>query len=122
MGIPGTGILSYTVSDNNDPGGDSVTLIFFATTDTTLAIATVERVETIAVYPNPTVDKLYLKLNNQKTVTPIIVYNAEGKIVISDVILSSTPQLDVEGLPKGTYYLQLRPTDGAVKVAKFVKN
>jgi hypothetical protein len=64
----------------------------------------------VNIYPNPAGSQLTIKFNvpaNEKYL--LYLYDAGGKLIIADKIerSSDTRQLDLEGLPPGTYYLRL---------------
>jgi len=58
------------------------------------------------VFPNPVKDRIFIKRGSHEPVTLDIV-NANGKLVISKVLVSDNESIDLSGLPKGVYVLQL---------------
>jgi len=64
----------------------------------------------VSIYPNPAGSQLTIKFNSPvKDKFLLYLYDAGGKLILIDKIERSaeTRQLDVEGLPPGTYFLRL---------------
>jgi len=62
----------------------------------------------LIVFPNPVSDRLYIRLPQQNHYATIRVMDASGKLVLQKSFGSSaTAEVNVDGLPKGWYILQL---------------
>lgn len=70
----------------------------------------------ISLYPNPVYDQLFLTLPQTRASVSII--DAMGKKIIEQTI--AQPQVDVEQLPQGVYFLQVI-TDAGVHTLRFIK-
>ena len=75
----------------------------------------------ISVYPNPSVGRLNLKLNNYKSNLIVVdIINSNGQIVKTQAFVSTignnTFALDVEGLPNGFYCVAIRSENIAYTV------
>ena len=72
----------------------------------------------IAVYPNPTQDKLRISNYKEKEVSAVII-NLNGKRVYKSSEVEEF--IDISGLPSGIYILQLKNKNGSEKKFKVVK-
>lgn len=72
------------------------------------------------VYPNPSSEKINIKLSEKYIPTRCYIYNLEGKVVDYFVISSAFSQFDVSNLKKGLYYLSI-PDDPSVRQLLIVK-
>jgi uncharacterized repeat protein (TIGR03803 family) len=61
----------------------------------------------LTVFPNPASDRLHVRWPQDGNFTQIRIVNSAGQVVIQKNVNSSTPELNLEGLPKGWYTLQL---------------
>lgn len=87
-------------------------------TDTT--ITKVQIRTGIKLYPNPTVNVLFVEsLNgNDLAGTAIKIYNVFGREVLSQVLASGKNKIEVASLPTGIYFLHLGNEKSAVKFVK----
>jgi hypothetical protein len=72
----------------------------------------------VAVYPNPTEDKLRIGNYKEKGVSAIII-NLDGKQVYKSSEVEEF--IDISSLPSGVYILQLKNKNGSEKKFKVVK-
>ena len=72
------------------------------------------------VYPNPTIDKLNIQLDNIDQAT-ISIYNALGQIIISQNIYNKNSSVDISTITDGLYYISLHNGTQTVK-QKIIKN
>ena len=61
----------------------------------------------MVIYPNPATHQLTLELPNTQPAT-LELYSASGKCVYSKEIVNTTEEIDVSGLSRGLYFLQIR--------------
>ncbi|WP_167612195.1 autotransporter-associated beta strand repeat-containing protein [Maribellus sediminis] len=75
----------------------------------------------IVVYPNPGTGTFYLKRNTVNSIKSISVANMDGRIIYSDVPVSSERiELDLQDQPAGIYFLRVTFTDKEI-IEKLVK-
>lgn len=70
----------------------------------------------VSIHPNPVTEILHIKSNTEFTQYKII--DVSGRVVKE--VTNPNSEIDVSGLPKGVYYLELLSKDGAV-VRRFLK-
>ncbi len=61
----------------------------------------------VDVYPNPTSDKLTIEFDKKTAGQKIRIYNAVGKLMLSENINTKKVTLSVHHLPSGIYYVEL---------------
>ncbi|MDY3538047.1 T9SS type A sorting domain-containing protein [Riemerella anatipestifer] len=84
-----------------------------------LSTQEVDAIQT-SIYPNPTTDKVMVKLLEAKGVKEYRVYAVDGKLVLSGKALSANDAIDISGLSAGIYVLQL-DIDGKITTHKLIK-
>ncbi|WDF47015.1 T9SS type A sorting domain-containing protein [Chryseobacterium sp. KACC 21268] len=70
--------------------------------------------KSLSIYPNPATK--FVNINHN--VKNVYIYSSEGKQVIS----TSEAKINVESLPKGTYFIKMILEDGVQITDKFIKN
>jgi Secretion system C-terminal sorting domain len=80
---------------------------------------TKERKLNVQVYPNPTHGKVTVQLANEAKAA-ITVYNLVGQVVITNVVMSTMGELDLSGLARGTYIVEIK-SEGVIARQKVVK-
>ncbi|MBW8359419.1 MAG: T9SS type A sorting domain-containing protein [Weeksellaceae bacterium] len=85
--------------------------------DPTLATGEVVVEEKAMIYPNPVGDVLHI--NNLVKIDKLKIYDAAGRVVISPALV--TEKLDVTALQSGTYYVEVRTSDGKTAYEKIIK-
>lgn len=73
----------------------------------------------IVIYPNPTQDILHIE--GAALGSTISLYDLQGKLINSEELQSSTPQIDMRLLTKGNYLLRIISPVGEVGSAKVLK-
>lgn len=73
----------------------------------------------LQVTPNPAADFIQLKMENQKSLEKIDIFDASGKKVISHRN-SVSDRIEVRSLPKGVYYIQVE-SGTATYTSSFIK-
>jgi uncharacterized protein (TIGR02145 family) len=71
----------------------------------------------VIFYPNPAVDKLYLK-NHKYINSLLLIYDLHGKNVLSKI--TDKDPIDISNLCKGIYFIQLFNLE-KIQIAKFIK-
>lgn len=74
--------------------------------------------EKIYLYPNPTSNKLFIKLN-KGTVEKAVVYSISGKNIMEYAQINGA--IDISELAHGMYFLQITTAEGKRSVEKFIK-
>lgn len=64
----------------------------------------------LLIYPNPT--SSVLNISNNQSFSHLILYDAQGKIVLLDNSVQTTRTMDISNLPAGLYQLQVRTHTG----------
>jgi hypothetical protein len=73
------------------------------------------------IYPNPTADILHLSIEgNLDTSFLIQIYTLSGQLVLSQKANGASIDIEVQNLPKGTYFLSLNKGEQKLS-AKFIK-
>lgn len=75
-----------------------------------------------SVYPNPTSDELTVSLNQDYGVAQMTIVDLSGRKVYTEMLSSSTMQVDVRELKAGQYLLMLDFENGSSAQFKFAKN
>ena len=73
----------------------------------------------LQVYPNPASDKLYLQIANDIKVKELIVYNMQGRKMLS--FTGQSESFDISSLSTGVYMVEIKTDKGAAQY-KLVKN
>lgn len=68
----------------------------------------------IKIYPNPATNKVMVEINGLKGKYKIALYNSTGKLVLQDATEQETLQLNVSGLPAGTYCIRINNEEGKI--------
>lgn len=71
----------------------------------------------VSVYPNPAIDNLQIKLDNQLVLKQTIVYDLNGK----ELIVSTDKTIKVSNLTNGIYFIKIFTDKGTI-TKKFIKN
>lgn len=75
-----------------------------------------------AAYPNPTTDKLTLKVNNLKlSKTSFQLYDMTGKILLNGKVPGNQTSIVVGNLMPGIYFLKVIREGNEVKIFKIIK-
>ncbi|NJM14227.1 MAG: T9SS type A sorting domain-containing protein [Bacteroidales bacterium] len=72
------------------------------------------------LYPNPAATTLYVKAANQAK-AEISIFNSVGQLMKSVVVNSELTEIDVTGLSKGVFFLDIQSSEGR-SLQKFVVN
>ena len=76
------------------------------------------KIENLEFYPNPTMEKIYIELTNQKCT--LIIIDSQGKLVRKELLITGKNTIDVSKLSKGVYYLNLEMDNEVIKKGKVV--
>ena len=78
------------------------------------AVATITIQKNINIYPNPTVDKIFIVSNSPQKST---LFNIAGQKILE----SNALELDITGLPSGIYLLNSQSTQNQISKVKIIK-
>lgn len=77
----------------------------------------------LAVFPNPAVETLNVRLNGVTGASEVTIFNAAGAVVRKGKLAGSlATSFDVQTLPTGTYLVQVKADNGQILNRRFVKN
>jgi hypothetical protein len=62
----------------------------------------------VMIYPNPAHENINIRLSSLQQGAMFVVYDANGKIVLSHRMTNSTKTISVKSLASGVYYVQIR--------------
>lgn len=71
----------------------------------------VSHYDSFQIYPNPATDRVTVKADFELTGGMVTVYEATGRVVITNVVTQSQPTLDISGLQPGLYVISVEKGD-----------
>ena len=74
----------------------------------------------VVVYPNPAYDNISIKLSRLQQGAMFVLFDANGRIVLSDRITNTTKNISVKSLSLGVYFVQIR-NGNEITIHKIVK-
>ena len=74
----------------------------------------------LTVYPNPTTDKLNLKVDNAEGLRYEL-YDLQGRLIVGDNISTTTTTINTGSLPRATYLVKVITAKNLVKTFKVIK-
>lgn len=75
------------------------------------------------VYPNPTTSILKLKVGNQPFENlSFQLFDIQGKLIENNKLMKNTTTINLEALPKSTYFLNVTDNNKLIKTFKIIKN
>lgn len=87
----------------------------------TLGVNEMEMDVSLSVYPNPTTDVLYLKVDNAEGLSYQL-FDLQGKLLQSNTINTATTIINTSGLAKTAYLVKVVSRENKVKTFKVIKN
>ncbi|MBP7810499.1 MAG: T9SS type A sorting domain-containing protein, partial [Bacteroidia bacterium] len=75
----------------------------------------------INIYPNPTTGLITLVISDVSATTELEVFDAVGKIVLSQTISDSQTQINMSELASGIYSYRVKNANGYIAQGKLVK-
>ncbi|MFC7345795.1 T9SS type A sorting domain-containing protein [Chryseobacterium zhengzhouense] len=106
----------YVIPTDPDQANSGTMGIFYQTTLQFLGVSELEK-DNVKIYPNPTADFVYVKLNSKSKIEGAEIYDLSGKLVLKTKLESE--KLDLKNLPQGVYMIVFRNTD--IKPIKIIK-
>jgi len=96
------------VDDSND-------LYYIVEYENPIGIKNHENELNLLVYPNPATEKVFLKLNNDKSITQVNIYNQMGVSVINTKFLKDfNGSIDVSNFVPGPYFINIAIESGDI--------
>jgi len=105
---------------NNLLGGfsqDTTLNLQFGSCDNPTHIGQIEN--NISLYPNPT--KRFLTIHCNSKINTLKVFNMIGNLVVDRNIFNNQTTLDIEYIPNGMYFIELKFDNGSIINSKFIK-
>lgn len=84
----------------------------------TLAIEDIDAESNISIYPNPTVDNLYLELAQYESPLNYRIFDIHGKTILVSNLLHNDSKINVSMLQAGLYFLQIETSPTIIKFIK----
>jgi hypothetical protein len=112
--------LQFNVTISGTPGVSSDTLVTIIGEGVSPAsVATADRPDALAVYPNPTSGMLTISSTGVDATSRIEITDAIGRSVLMETIQSNSGTLDLSGLANGCYFLHAQTSLG--KASKLIE-
>lgn len=106
----------YVIPTDPDQANSGTMGIFYQTTLQVLGVSELEK-DNVKIYPNPTADFVYVKLNSKSKVEGAEIYDLSGKLVLKTKLESE--KIDLRTLTQGVYMIVFRNSD--IKPIKIIK-
>ena len=106
----------YVIPTDPDQANSGTMGIFYQTTLQVLGISELEK-DNVKIYPNPTADFVYVKLNSKSKVEGAEIYDLSGKLVLKTKLESD--KIDLRNLTQGVYMIVFKNSD--IKPIKIIK-
>jgi hypothetical protein len=118
----------YNFNDNNPPGG--VTYYRIAETDTdgstrysTIRTITLSNIANagVSVWPNPARNIVYIQTEGTDNNLKMQIFDPFGKMITMNVLHAGKNEVNISGLPAGTYFVHTQASNGESQNQKIVK-
>lgn len=76
----------------------------------------------VSAYPNPTVDYLLLNIESDFEQFSFKLYNLQGELLKSSLVLSNLTQIPMSDLPVSAYFIKVFKNNNEVIAYKIIKN
>lgn len=106
----------YVIPTDPDQANSGTMGILYQSVLKVLGISEIEK-DNIKIYPNPTADFIYVKLNSKSKIEGAEIYDLSGKLVFKTKLESE--QLDLRQLQQGVYMIVFKNSD--IKPIKIIK-
>jgi hypothetical protein len=120
----GSGSVNFTLGEvviaTGTDGTNDITQGFHQTNWNFLGVEDFAPSYKATIFPNPTSDALYIKTSSFENVTYTL-YDAQGKIVMQNVLFAEQTPVQVSQLAPGSYSLTLNNQTQNLKTFKLVK-
>lgn len=106
----------YVIPTDPDQANSGTMGILYQTVLQVLGVSELEK-DNIKIYPNPTTDFIYVKLNSKSKIEDAEIYDLSGKLVLKTKLDSE--KLDLRHLLQGVYMIVFKNSD--LKPIKIIK-
>ncbi len=106
----------YVIPTDPDQANSGTMGMLYQSVLKVLGISEIEK-DNVKIYPNPTADFIYVKLNSKSKIEGAEIYDLSGKLVFKTKLDSE--QLDLRQLQQGVYMIVFKNTD--IKPIKIIK-
>lgn len=106
----------YVIPTDPDQANSGTMGMLYQSVLKVLGISEIEK-ENVKIYPNPTADFIYVKLNSKSKIEGAEIYDLSGKLVFKTKLESE--QLDLRPLQQGVYMIVFKNSD--IKPIKIIK-
>ena len=106
----------YVIPTDPDQNNSGTMGMLYQTVLQILGVSELEK-ETVKIYPNPTADFVYVKLNSKSKIDEVEIYDFAGRLVLKTKLQSD--KLDLRTLSQGTYMMTFKNPD--IKPIKIIK-
>jgi hypothetical protein len=96
---------------------------WFETTNTPVtALQPQQKINDLQIYPNPAKNEVIIEMGEIQNGEKVVVfYNATGQMVISNKYFDTKPvKIDISGLKKGLYFVELKTENGNSRTTKLI--
>ncbi|WP_374460270.1 T9SS type A sorting domain-containing protein [Chryseobacterium taeanense] len=106
----------YVIPTDPEQANSGTMGLLYQTVLQVLGVSELEK-DNVKIYPNPTADFIYVKLNSKSKIEGVEIYDLSGKLVFKTKLDSE--QLDLRQLQQGTYMIVFKNSD--IKPIKIIK-
>ena len=106
----------YVIPTDPDQNNSGTMGMLYQTVLQVLGVSELEK-ETVKIYPNPTADFVYVKLNSKSKIDEVEIFDLAGRLVLKTKLQSD--QLDLRALKQGVYMVTFKNPD--LKPIKIIK-
>jgi hypothetical protein len=106
----------YVIPTDPDKANSGTMGMLYQTVLQVLGVNELEK-DNVKIYPNPTADFVYVKLNSKSKIEGAEIYDLSGKLVFKTKLESE--KLDLRNLQQGIYMIVFRNSD--IKPIKIIK-
>lgn len=106
----------YVIPTDPEQNNSGTMGMLYQTVLQVLGVSELEK-ETVKIYPNPTADFVYVKLNSKSKIDEVEIFDLAGRLVLKTKLQSD--QLDLRSLNSGNYIISFKNPD--LKPIKVIK-
>ncbi|WP_426473707.1 T9SS type A sorting domain-containing protein [Chryseobacterium balustinum] len=106
----------YVIPTDPDKANSGTMGMLYQSVLQVLGVSELEK-DNVKIYPNPTADLVYVKLNSRSNIESAEIYDLSGKLVLKTKLESD--KIDLRNLPQGVYMIVFKNSD--IKPIKIIK-
>jgi hypothetical protein len=119
-------IPTYIKLDENNPTVKDLQIVVGknAITTSVRSVASLNSLQGVSVYPNPTADNLFVSADKMEEISNIVVSNVWGKQLINQEHTggANSEAISLQGLPHGLYFVTITAKNGNNSTYRILKN